>query len=230
MLERTDLFREVAPAAVARLTQDCSIRSYRKGAVLAREGEVADCVYLLLSGRIALTAACDDGPGTVIATFGDGEMFVCAATILQLPYLVAAKTTTDSRILCIPGGRFRNALEAESSLSLMMSRMLALHWRLLVDHLRQLKLHSAIERLAHYLLRRCPEGETRASLQLADDRRTIAAELGMSPELLSRLFGQLRDHGIEARGRHVSVGSVMALKALCRMPAMAIEAGARASA
>src|SRR3546814_4613009 len=43
------------------------------------------------------------------------------------------------------------------SLSLMMTRMLALHWRLLVDHLRQLKLHSATERLIYYLLRRCQE-------------------------------------------------------------------------
>src|SRR3546814_6023324 len=123
-------------------------------------------------------------------------MFVCAATILQLPYLVAAQTTAESRILCIPGGRFRAALDVEPSLSLMMTRMLALHWRLLVDHLRQLKLHSATERLIYYLLRRCQEDAGHASIRLADERRSIAAELGMSPELLSRLFGQLRESEI----------------------------------
>jgi CRP/FNR family transcriptional activator FtrB len=216
LFERTELCRQVDPAAVRRLTQDCSVRSYRKGTVLAREGAAADCVYLILSGRIALTAACDDGPGTVIATFGDGEMFVCAAAILELPYLVAAQTTVESRILCIPGGRFRAALEAEPSLALMMTRLLALHWRLLVGHLRQLKLHSAIERLAHYLLRLCPDASGPASLRLADDRRTIAAELGMSPELLSRLFGQLRDHGVEAKGRAVEIGDVAVLRGLSR--------------
>jgi CRP/FNR family transcriptional activator FtrB len=230
LFEQTDLCRQVDPTVVQRLTQDCCVRSYGRGAVLAREGAAADGVYLILSGRVALTAACDGAPGTVIATFGDGEMFVCAAAILQLPYLVAARTTAESRILCIPAGRFRTALELEPSLALMVNRMLALHWRVLVDHLRQIKLHSAIERLAHYLLRRCPDGEMRTSLQLADDRRTIAAELGMSPELLSRLFGQLRDHGIEARGRRVSIGSIAALKALCRVPAAAVETGEKAPA
>lgn len=227
LFERTDLFRQVEPSAVTRLTQDCVVRGYRKSAILAREGEAADCVYLILSGRIALTAACGEGPATVIATFGDGEMFVCAATILQLPYLVTAQITADSRILCIPGGRFRAALEVEPSLSLMMSRMLALHWRLLVDHLRQLKLHSAVERLVYYLLRRCPQDVGHASIRLTDERRTIAAELGMSPELLSRLFGQLREHGVQAKGRHVEIGDVAVLRGLCRMPDVAVHADER---
>src|SRR3546814_12251827 len=67
LFERTDLFRQVEPSAVTRLTQDCVVRAYRKGAILAHEGHAADCVYLILSGRIALTAACDDGPAQVIA-------------------------------------------------------------------------------------------------------------------------------------------------------------------
>lgn len=216
LFEKTELFRQVDPTAVERLIRDCPVQAYPKGAVLTRQGDTSDHVYLILSGRIALTAECNDGESTVVAVFGAGEMFVSAAVILQRPYLVTAKATTASRILRIPGERYRQALRAEHSLALLMTNTLADHWRMLVDQLLELKLHTAMERLAYFLIRQCPAKAGPATIRLSDDRKTIAAELGMSPEFLSRTFQQLRRYGVNASGRAVRIDKVETLEGLYR--------------
>lgn len=221
LLEKTEIYQRLDHAIVERLVRDCPVREYPKNAILTQQGDASEYVHLILSGRVALMAECCDGETTVVTTFGSGEIFVSAATILQMPYLVTTKTTAPSRVLLIPSARFRQALETEHALALMMVDRLARHWRLLVEHLRELKLHTAIERLASYLVRHSPVASGAASFRLADDRKTIAAELGMSSECLSRTFQQLRGYGIRASGSRVEIADVRKLRDLYRPVARA---------
>lgn len=214
--KETELYQRLGPAIAERLVRDCAIREYPKNAILTQQGEDSDYVHLIISGRVAFMAECTDGDTTVVTTFGRGEIFVSAAAILQLPYLVTAKTTAPSRVLLIPSARFRQALETEHALALMMVDRLARHWRLLVEHLRELKLHTAIERLACYLVRHSAAECGPDSFRLADDRKTIAAELGMSSECLSRTFQQLRAYGVRASGSRVEVADIGRLQQLYR--------------
>lgn len=216
LFQKTQLYQEVGGTIAKRLTRDCTIQSFPKDALLTRQGEDAEFVHLILSGRVALCAECSDGESTVITTFASGEIFVGAAAILRQPYLVSAKTTTASRILFIPSERFRLALAAEHSLALMMVNYQARHWRMLVGHLQELKLHSGVERLAYYLVRHSPVPEGPVAFRLDYDRKTIAAELGMSPEFLSRTFQQLRPHGVQARGSQVTIQDIGRLRCLYR--------------
>lgn len=216
LFEKTDICRKLGGAVASRLVRDCPVREYPKNAVLTRQGDDSEYVHLILSGRVSLTAECCDGETTVVTTFGSGEIFVSAATILQLPYLVTAKAKAPSRVVLIPSTRFRQALETEHGLALMMVEISARHWRLLVEHLREIKLHTAVERLASYLVRHCPADAGSANFQLVDDRKTIAGELGMSSECLSRTFQQLRSCGVRASGSRIEVADVRRLQDLYR--------------
>ncbi|WP_341911375.1 cyclic nucleotide-binding domain-containing protein [Ferrovibrio terrae] len=229
LFEKTDIYRKLGGVVAERLVRGCPVREFPKNAILTRQGEESECVHLILSGRVSLTAECCDGETTVVTTFGSGEIFVSAATILQLPYLVTAKTKTLSRIVLIPSTRFRQALETEHGLAMMMVEILARHWRLLVEHLREVKLHTAVERLASYLVRHCTTNAGPASFQLLDDRKTIAGELGMSSECLSRTFQQLRSCGVRASGNHIEVSDIERLQALYR-PVTAALSGNRPDA
>lgn len=214
LFQKTALYQEVGGQVARRLTRDCPIQTFPKDAILTRQGEQAGHVHLILSGRVALCAECSDGDSTVITTFASGEIFVGAAAILRLPYLVSARTTTASRILSIPSERFRLALAADHSLAMMMVNYQARHWRMLVGHLQELKLHSGVERLAYFLVRHSNAPDGPAAFRLDCDRRTVAAELGMSPEFLSRTFQQLRKHGVQARGSQIMIEDV---GRLCRL-------------
>jgi CRP/FNR family transcriptional activator FtrB len=213
LLTRTELYRLVGPTVSERLTRGSLVRTVPRGAVLTRQGEMAEYVHLILSGRVLLMAAGNGDHETVITTFGPGEMFVTPASILELPYLVTSRTSMRSRILMIPSDRFRRALQAEPSLALMAATQLARHWRLLLMQIQGLKLHSAKERVIAYLLRGCPSGKNTTSFKLSNKRNVVAAELGMTPESLSRTFNQLRDLGVEAHGRLVKITDIARLAA-----------------
>jgi CRP/FNR family transcriptional regulator, transcriptional activator FtrB len=213
LFTRTDLYRHVGAAVAERLTRGCAVHAVASGAEMTRQGSMADAVHVILSGRVSLTAE-GGGSKTVITTFGAGEMFVTPAAILDLPYLVSARTTTRSRVLLIPSERFRRALQAEHALALMIVMQLARHWRLLLTQIQDLKLRSARERLVAFLLRQCPSGKGRASFRLPNKRNVVAAELGMSPESLSRTFQQLRALGVDARGSQVVIADVARLASL----------------
>ena len=227
LFTRTELYRQVGPAVAERLTRGCAVRAAPRGAELTRQGEMADCVHLILSGRVSLVAAGNNDHEAVITTFGPGEMFVTPAAILELPYLVTSRTSMRSRILLIPSDRYRRALQAEPSLALMAVTQLAHHWRLLLTQIQDLKLHTAKERVIAYLLRACPDGKNAASLKLPNKRNVVAGELGMTPESLSRTFHQLRDQGVVARGRQVEIADVARLAAQVRRPRRASTGRAR---
>ncbi|MCW0234799.1 MAG: cyclic nucleotide-binding domain-containing protein [Ferrovibrio sp.] len=216
LFQKTEIFARLGEATAERLARNCQVKDYPKNTMLTEQGETAEYVHLILNGRVALTAECLDGSSTIVTSFGDGEIFVTAAAILQQPYLVAAKTISPCRILLIPVTRFRQALQTEAALALLMVDRLAHHWRLLVGHLRELKLHTALERLASYLVTRSPAARGAAHFRLTEDRRTIAAELGMSAECLSRSFQQLRACGVRVSGSRVHILDVAQLKKLYR--------------
>ncbi|WP_374465979.1 cyclic nucleotide-binding domain-containing protein [Ferrovibrio sp.] len=215
-LQNFPLFKGLSSEAAARLTRDCIVRTCQKGAILAHQDSDAECIHLVLTGRVLLTAECEDADRTVIAAFEAGDVLVAAAAILQVPYLVTAKAVMPSRILAIPAGRFRQALQTEHALALAMLDIQAQHWRLLVDHVRGLKLHRGLERLARFLVQSSPVNRGNAVFKLEHDRKTIAAMLGISPEFVSRGLQQLRQHGVRARGSLIQIDDVDQISRLYR--------------
>jgi CRP/FNR family transcriptional activator FtrB len=213
LFSRSELYRRIGPKLAEELIRDCQVQEVPKGTSFTRQGEMPDYVHVILSGRISLVAKGKDGEETVITTFGAGEMLVTPAAILQLPYLVTSIATTPARVLPIPTGRFRRVLQSEHALALMLVTQLARHWRLLLTQIQELKLSSAGERLIAYLLREARVDAGPASFRLRNKRYVIAAELGMSPESLSRAFKRLRHLGVASRGGAVEIADVALLVA-----------------
>jgi CRP/FNR family transcriptional activator FtrB len=110
----------------------------------------------------------------------------------------------------------RGLIAAESALAVAMTRALARHWRLLVRQIKELKLKSASQRLGSYLIAKAPVRAGATSFRLAEERKMIAARLGMTPESLSRAFAQLKTAGVSGRGRHIEIADVSTLSAHCR--------------
>lgn len=180
------------------------------------QGDMPEFVHVLLSGEVALVAEDAKFGPTVVEFFPAGEIFVAPAALLDLPYLVSAKAITESRILMIPAAALRRLVTVEAALAEALARALARHWRLLVQQIKELKLKSASERLGSYLLTKALGQEGATSLRLTEERKMIAARLGMTPESLSRAFVQLKDVGITARGKNIAIADISKLRDHCR--------------
>jgi CRP/FNR family transcriptional regulator, transcriptional activator FtrB len=215
LLKETPIYAELGPAIAERVFRQAVVQTVPRGAVVFSQGDMPEFVHLLLTGQIALLSEDAKLGPTIIEFLPAGEVFTPAG-LLDLPYLVSARAIEESRILMLPAEEMRRLVLAEPTLAVAMTRALARHWRLLVRQIKELKLKSASQRLGSYLIAKAPVREGATSFRLAEERKMIAARLGMTPESLSRAFAQLKDAGVSGRGRQIAIADVSRLRDHCR--------------
>ncbi len=215
-LEDNPVLGPLGPDIHDALLADAVQLSVPSGATLFRQGEEARFLRVVLSGRIALMARSEEDAETVVEFFHAGDLFIIPAVVLHLPYLMSARAVEDSQVLMIQAERFRSLMEQEHALSLAIANELSRHWRMLIRQIKDLKLRSAPQRLAAYLLSLAPDDAGQpASIELPEKRRMIARRLGMAPENLSRAFRQLSEYGVRSNGRQVQLTDIPSLQAFC---------------
>ena len=213
LLKSTPLFSELPANAIDRLTYTAFVQNLPAGAVLFQQGDQPEFLYILLSGRVALSGKSAEGDEAVIEFFRRGDVFIAPAVILDLPYLMSTRVLHDARILMIPAEHFRDMLARDPALNAALVKELSRHWRLLVRQIKDLKLRTAPQRLAAYLLDL--SGGRGGTIELPEERRLMAGRLGMTPESLSRAFAQLAAEGVSGRGRNVTVADAGHLRKFC---------------
>jgi CRP/FNR family transcriptional activator FtrB len=214
LLKSTPLFFGLPATAIDRLTYTAFVQNLPAGAVLFQQGDEPEFLYILLSGRVALTGKSAGGDEAVIEFFRRGDVFIAPAVVLGLPYLMSTRVLHDARILMIPAEHFRDVLARDPALNAALVKELSRHWRLLIRQIKDLKLRTAPQRLAAYLLDL--SGGRGGTVELPEERRLLAGRLGMTPESLSRAFVQLQGEGVGGRGRKVVIADAGRLRNYCQ--------------
>lgn len=196
-------FAAMPEPTVERLLAYASVEERPRGALLFREGDTAESLYFVLEGSVGLAASVDTPEKTIVEIFREGELFVAPAAILRLPYLVSGIVLAPARLVVIPAAVFRALLEEDPALARGTLEVLARHWRVLVEQIKDLKLRSSGQRLAAYLVALVPKAHRRGpvEVELKEPRKALAARLNMAPENLSRALVELRAHGVSSAGR-----------------------------
>lgn len=61
LLSLCGLFADADPEALGELASELQLVSLKRGELLIRQGDLADCMYSIVSGRLEVTALADDG-------------------------------------------------------------------------------------------------------------------------------------------------------------------------
>ena len=213
LLKSTPLFASLSAGAIDRLTYNAFVQNLPAGAVLFQQGDPPEFLYILLAGRVALTGRSTGGDEAVIEFFQSGDVFIAPAVVLGLPYLMSTRVLQDARVLMIPAEHFRDVQARDAALNASLVKELSRHWRMLVRQIKDLKLRSAPQRLGAHLLD-LSSGKGGA-IDLPEERRLLAARLGMTAESLSRAFVQLQAEGVSGRGKRVTIADPARLRRYC---------------
>lgn len=211
LLRRSPLVRQLGADRIEAFGRMFVVHALPKDAVLFAEGDAPEFIYIVLSGRIGLTAKSRDRD-VLVEFMSPGEAFLVPAVILELPYLLTARTAAASRIAVLPSDAFRRVIIEEPGLAYACVRQLSTHWRVLVAQIKDLKLKSGVERLRDYLLAQTDRDSGAAVIELTGSQKLLAGRLGMTPETMSRAMRQLRPLGVTSSGRRIAIGDLERLR------------------
>jgi CRP/FNR family transcriptional activator FtrB len=209
------LFRGVADAHVDALLQGAFLQRFPAAVELVEEGAPPDFLHVVIEGVVGMVASHGERE-TTVRVLSASESFVAAAVVLDTPYLVSARTLAPARLAMLPASGVRAAFEADAAFARAIAVEMAHGYRGMVKELKNQKLRTVLERLANWLLAYDAEFGESGQFTLPYDKRTLASQLGMAPEVLSRSFATLADHGVNMVGSSVMIVDRGRLAAVAR--------------
>jgi CRP/FNR family transcriptional activator FtrB len=216
-LRRLPLFAGASDTTVQELLARTPIIVVQRHQLAVREDAIPNSVMAVLSGRLALSTQMSGEQPVVIGIVSREELVMPGAAIVASPYPLSARAIEETRIAMVPLADLWAATERDHRFAMELARLASGEWQALLALLKDYRLRSAPQRFAAYLVRLAKEAgqpETGAvEIELADDRKTLASLLGMTPENLSRTIAQFRERGVLVSGRMVKIADLPALAA-----------------
>lgn len=214
-IARLPLFREMDDAKRERVFAGSFLQVFPPQLVLFTQGQHPDFLHVLVDGLVELSAH-SAGRDTTMRIVEPVTSFILAAVVNDLPYLMTARTLEPSRVLLVPAALIREIIRQDTALMQATMHELAMAYRDLVRALADMKLRQSAERLGNFLLAQPTMPSPHGLIQLRAEKRVLASLLGMTPENLSRAFGLLAKHGVEARGSVIEISDRTLLEAYAR--------------
>ncbi len=208
VIKSTPLFGAMPLEAAARIVGIASPRRYEKGTVLFRQGEPASAFFVILEGWVKIARITVDGEEAVVGVFRHGETFAEASMFLGGRYPANAEVVVSARLLRIDGESLRRHIKDDPNLALCMLASASHHLKLLVEQIEQIKLMSAPQRIASFLVQQCRTRRGSCVVELPYEKLLIANRLGMKPESFSRAISRLRGLGVKVNHEMVSIEEV----------------------
>jgi CRP/FNR family transcriptional regulator len=218
-LRNCRLFAGLPPADLNAIAEFVIVKGLENGDYLFREGDPAQGFYIVQKGAVNIHRVNPSGKEQVIHIFRAGESFAEATLATQTGYPADGRAVEPSQVLLVQKSGFLSLLRRQPELALRMLASMSLHLRTLVGQLEDLTLKDVETRLANWLVKRCPDPESRqpACIELRTTKRVLAAELGTVSETFSRTLAKFREQKlVSVKGKTLTVLCPLELRNLLR--------------
>lgn len=211
------LFEGLALSDLRELLAITITKQLSKDNFLFYEGEPAQGFFVVQSGAVCIYRLNAVGKEQVIHVFRRGESFAEAALASETGYPANARALEPSLVLMVRKEGFRAAIRRQPELALRILGSMSLHLRTLVARIEDLTARDVETRLANWLVKRCPNPQTRqpVAIELPITKRALAAELGTVSETFSRTLAKFRQQKlITVSGKQINILCPSDLRAL----------------
>ena len=188
LLAQVAIFGVASPAELEQLAAQSYPRRLSKGQVLFVEGEPADAMYVVRSGRVKVLVGSQRGDELVLAVLGPGDSFGELSLVDGSPRSAGAEAVDDVQLVCLPAPAVQRLLASSAAVSLAMAQELAELLRARTGASADLVFLDLPRRLAKLLV---SGEETVEGLSQAQ----VAARLGVGRQTLNRALGRFADRG-----------------------------------
>jgi CRP/FNR family cyclic AMP-dependent transcriptional regulator len=173
-------------------------RTFAKSTVIVNEGDPADSLYIIASGKVKVYVSDADGREIVLGTQGPGEYFG-EMMLDEGPRSASVITQEKSSFLVVPKAEFRDFLTRNPAFAARMTEKLIRRVRALTASVKSLALMDVYGRIARLLLELAEERDGRMVIAGRYTQQDIASRVGASREMVSRILKDLTTGGYLTR-------------------------------
>ncbi|MCL4765162.1 MAG: helix-turn-helix domain-containing protein [Hyphomicrobiaceae bacterium] len=214
-IRRVPLFRNMKDTSFETLVAAGYLQRFPDHVILLHEGEQPDFLHVIVEGAVEQFATHGDRE-TTLSIIGPPAALILAAVVLDRPYLTSARTLKPSLIVLIPAEAVRAVFDQDPAFARATIHEFANRYRAIVKDLKNMRLRPSIERLASWIFRANLDAGGTGRFLIPFEKRSLASQLGMRPENLSRNFAELARHGVKVNGREIRIEDADALERLAR--------------
>jgi len=214
-IRKIPLFEKLDDGSFEQLIGSGYLQRFPNHVVLLHEGERPDFLHVLIEGTVEQYAH-HGSRETTLSILGPTAAFILAAVILDEPCLKSARTLTPSQVVLIPAEKVREVFAEDLAFAHACLVELAARYRAIVKDLKNMRLRTSLERLASWILLADAEAGGTGKFVIPMEKRSLASQLGMRPENLSRNFAELARYGVRVSGRTIHIDDMAALTQLAQ--------------
>jgi CRP-like cAMP-binding protein/CheY-like chemotaxis protein len=198
---------------LAKYISERKVRQIKKKQVIYYEGDTANGLYLLISGKVKTFKVAQDGRELLTGLYGPEEYFGTAALLASENYMETAEAVENTALCLIPKDLMEQLLNKYPDVSARFIKLLANNVLQNEQQLLELAYHSVRKRMAEVILR-LKGTETEDNHQvLTVSRDNLASMAGIATETVSRILSDFKDEGlIERTGGKILVLDQLRLK------------------
>ena len=196
------LFTSLQPEQRRKLEDMANAKRLEMEETLFMEDNPCTGFYVLVEGAIQLTRfGLTPGSHPTLAVVLPVSSFAEAAMFAGEAFPATATALKPSKVVQFPKERFLRTMREDPELALAIIHAQAVWLRKLTMQIQQLSASDSVDRLKHWLREHLPQ---KGALVLPVTKKALAAQLGMTPETLSRGLRSFQDQGlIQVKGTQI---------------------------
>lgn len=202
---KISLFDGLSTKDLDQLVQAAHRKQLRAGEFFFLQGDPAECMYVLLSGRVKLTQAGPDGQQALIRVIKPVTLFALVAITTASDYLVTAQAAEDSLALYWDRQKMMSYVMQIPQMTHNAMRIMAERLLEIQERFRQVITERVEQRLAHTLIRLAAQSGKRVEEGILIDmhltRQDLAEMSGTTLYTASRMLKRWEEQGYVLTGR-----------------------------
>lgn len=177
-------------------------RTYRKGEILYRQGEVDSRFFFVLRGRVQVSIFREDGAEFVLEVMGRWALCGEADAFDRLPRFSSGKAAEDTEVVAFDAEHMEEAFANHPELAVALLRISALKQRTLASRIQHLASPKPEKRIFELLNRLADLYGTKEDdaivIGISLTHEQIAAMTGASRVTVTRTLTRLKEEGVIA--------------------------------
>ena len=201
ILKSVPLFATFTDQQITTLLTYVQHRSYPRNTYVMHAGDETDSIYVVLSGKVKVIIADDQGREVILGFMGPQEFFGEMGILDDEPRSASVYTQEPCEMLRLSKAGFLNCLKENSEVAMLVIRNLVKRLRAADRKIESLALVDVSGRVARLLIDMAQEIDGRLVVQRVPAKQEMARMIGASREMVSRVFKELEQRELIRKER-----------------------------